>query len=78
MKRWLIVDPTKDEIRVVKTEPALTRGQAAFPLLVRIPDTQRRIFTDKPITLTMPGWTPPEVEVGPGEGIEESEVERDN
>lgn len=76
IRRWLVVDPAKDEIRVVTREPALVRGQAAFPLVVRIPDSQKRIFTDRPITLTMPGWTPPEVEVGGAEGVEESLVER--
>lgn len=76
IRRWLVVDPALDEIRVLKAEPALKRGQAAFPLIVRIPDAQKRLFTDRPITLTMPGWTPPEVEVGEGEAIEESEVDQ--
>lgn len=47
----------------------------ADEIRVLIPDSQRRIFTDKPITLTMPGWSPPTVEVGPGEGLEEADLE---
>lgn len=76
MNRWLVIDPAADDIRVLKSEPSLRRGQAAFPLRVLIPDTQRRIFSDQPIILTMPGWSPPIVGVGPAEGIEEVDVER--
>ena len=64
MKRWLVVDAAGNESRAAMKEPALKRGEAASRWRSASPDSHKRVFIDKPITLTMPRWSAPEVEVG--------------
>jgi hypothetical protein len=72
---WLVIDPVNEDIRYVKRAPALRRSESAYPITVNSPDSQKRVFTDRPIVLTMPGYTEPEVIVGEPETVETAELE---
>lgn len=67
--RYLVVDSTGENVRVLKARPhSLPYNEIAFPLTIQIPDLWGRVLAEAPIRLALPNPERPYIVVGSDDG----------